>query len=123
MSSKHVSFRCISDGRCDSPGFSAARSTYTVIDHDSHRILSLQLLDKRQVQLKSPNMEKLGCQQALREIKAKGVKVTEFVTDAHKQVAKMISKLSSFEATVKKGPKNMVYKFNSNIDNNQEYVV
>ena len=70
------------------------------MDHDSHRILSMQLLDKRQVQLKSPNMEKLGCQQALREIKGKGIKVTEFVTDAHKQVAKMISKISTFESNV-----------------------
>ena len=37
------------DCRMDSPGFSAIKGTYTLMDHDSGTLLSMEHRDKRQV--------------------------------------------------------------------------
>lgn len=46
------------DGRCDSPGKSAKYCTYSVMDTGSGYILHTKTVDKREVALQSPNMEK-----------------------------------------------------------------
>ena len=86
-----IRFNCIlGDGRNDSPGHSAQYCTYTVMEHGTDRILALQTVDKREVERKSPNMERLGCRRALDSLM--GINVTEFVTDAHVQILAMLSK-------------------------------
>lgn len=50
----------------------------------------MTIVDKREVGLKSPNMEKLGLVRALEELKE--MNVTELVTDAHIQIESMMSK-------------------------------
>ena len=49
----------------DSPGFSAKYFTYTITDNDTNDILALLFIDKRQSNLKSPNMENLGFERAM----------------------------------------------------------
>lgn len=71
----------------DSPGFSAKYCTYTVLNLDTLDILSIQVVDKRQVALKSPNMELKAFKDALVELKNKGLTVTEIVTDAHPSIS------------------------------------
>ena len=46
------------DGRCDSPGKSAKYCTYSLLDTDTGYILHCETIDKREVGLQSPNMEK-----------------------------------------------------------------
>ncbi|KAH3725107.1 hypothetical protein DPMN_050937 [Dreissena polymorpha] len=50
---------------------------------DSKKILTLKTVDKRRTERKSPNMEKLGFQSAMDDLKEKGVTVGEVVIDAH----------------------------------------
>jgi len=45
------------DGRCDSPGSSAKYCSYSLMDMNSHKILHIETIDKREVKLQSPNME------------------------------------------------------------------
>ena len=81
------------DARNDSPGHCATYSTYSFIEPISNLILRQEIIDVRQAQLKSPNMEKIGCENGLkymrniRKIKVKGLK-----TDDHSQISAMISK-------------------------------
>ena len=74
------------DGRCDSPGHCAQYTTHTVMEHNTNDILCTVVVDKREVQLKSPNMERLGLERALDELKRLGFHIAEVVTDAHIQV-------------------------------------
>ena len=46
------------DGRCDSPGKSAKFCTYSMIEKDKNLILHFEVVNKREVGLKSPNMER-----------------------------------------------------------------
>ena len=62
------------------------------MDHDTFSILTLEIVDKREVDHKSPNMEVLGAERALRFLEGQGIKIVEFVTDAHSQIAKLIRK-------------------------------
>ena len=48
------------DGRCDSPGKSAKYCTYSMMEINTHYILHAKTVDKREVALQSPNMEKEG---------------------------------------------------------------
>lgn len=81
------------DGRNDSPGHSALYLTYTLLDHMTKQIMAMTIVDKREVGLKSPNMEKVGLMRGLKELAEQKMKVTELVTDAHIQIESMISKL------------------------------
>ena len=62
------------------------------MEHDNHDILAVVTIDKRETQLKSPNMEKLGWERAVTTVEAAGVKIQEMVTDAHVQITAAISK-------------------------------
>ena len=44
----------------DSPGFNAQYCTYTLIDNKTKDIATIAFVDKREVDSKSTNMEKLG---------------------------------------------------------------
>lgn len=69
------------DGRCDSPGKSVKFCTYSMMDIDSGVILHAETVDKREVGLKSPNMEKEAFTRSL-EFLLPRIKCTEIITDA-----------------------------------------
>ena len=62
------------------------------MDHIRKAILAVSIVDKREVDFKSTNMEKLGLNKALHELTSDGVRVGELVTDAHVQIASIFSK-------------------------------
>ncbi|KAJ8017607.1 hypothetical protein HOLleu_44868 [Holothuria leucospilota] len=74
------------DGRNDSPGFSAQYCTYTTMDYNTGDILNVAIVDKREVQLKSPNMEKVAFLKCMEILQDNNVKVTEVITDAHPSI-------------------------------------
>lgn len=76
----------LGDGRNDSPGHSAQYCTYSMMDNESKKILSLITMDKRQTEKKSSNMEKACFVRAMEELAENGVVVSEVVTDAHLQI-------------------------------------
>lgn len=82
------------DGRMDSPGFNAQFCTYTFLENKSKDIVAMEVVDKREVQAVSVNMEKLGFIKGLEGLQDKGVAVTEVVTDAHSQITALLSKFS-----------------------------
>ena len=61
------------------------------MEHDSHDILAVMTVDKREAQLKSPNMEKIGWERAVTTLEDAGVKIKEMVTDAHIQITAEMS--------------------------------
>ena len=77
------------DGRNDSPGFSAQYCLYSVMDNETNCIIEVQVVDKREVDLKSVRMEKLGLQRALAALKGT-VNIVELVTDASTSIAAMM---------------------------------
>ena len=79
------------DGRCDSPGFSAKYCVYSLMDIVTRKVVDVQFVDKRETELKSPRMEKLGLQRALTSIQKK-IKVIELVTDASISISAMLGK-------------------------------
>ena len=56
------------DGRCDSPGYCAKYMNYSLCDLKRGYILHVELVDKREADLKSPNMEVIGCHRALNHV-------------------------------------------------------
>lgn len=76
----------------DSPGFSAQYCTYTVMDFHCKDILHLEVVDKREANLKSPNMEPLGMRRTMAALTENGVEVAEIVTDAHPQITSIMKK-------------------------------
>ena len=63
------------------------------MEEDSHDIVSMLVLDKRQVQLKSTNMESRGFKRGMAGIVQKQMEVAEVVTDASTQITSVMSKL------------------------------
>ena len=53
------------DGRCDSPEKCAKFCTYTLMESTKNLILHSETVDKREVQNKSPNMERLAANRAM----------------------------------------------------------
>ena len=80
------------DGRMDSPGHCAKYCTYTVMENETKKIISVKTLDKRETEGKSVNLEKAGFVRCLEEIQNKGLNVSEIVTDAHLQIGALMSK-------------------------------
>ena len=80
----------------DSPGFSAQYCTYTLIniDNDTTDIATIVFVDKREVDSKSINMEKLGFIKGIEAVRQQGVNMDEVVTDSHIQIMALISKKS-----------------------------
>ena len=56
------------------------------MEEASEEILGIEFVDKRQTNLKSPNMEPLGLRNVLGQLKDAGLTITEVVTDAHSQI-------------------------------------
>lgn len=80
------------DGRCDSPGKSAKYCTYSLMDSQTNKILYMETIDKREVALKSPNMEREGFKKSIDTLITKGIKISEVVTDASTQVTSTVGK-------------------------------
>ena len=53
------------DGRCDSPDASAKFCTYSMIDIDNNTIIHVETVDKREVSLRSPSMEREAVDRAI----------------------------------------------------------
>ena len=60
------------------------------MDADHDVIVHCEIVDKREVQLKSPNMERLGLQRSLHYLKENLVVIDELVTDASIVIISMI---------------------------------
>ena len=82
------------DGRCDSPGSSAKYCSYVLMDVNKNSILQMVTIDKRQVSLRSPNMEREALKQSLDQLlQGDVIAVEELVTDASNSVAKLLCRL------------------------------
>lgn len=62
------------------------------MDYETCDILDIQVVDKREADLKSTNMEKIAFLRALETLEKSDVKVEEVVTDAHPQIKSYLSK-------------------------------
>lgn len=78
------------DGRCDSPGKSAKFCTYSMMETTDNQILHFENVDKREVGLQSPNMEREGIIRCLNFLLSSGMKISEVVTDSSTSVAKTL---------------------------------
>ncbi|KAJ8048485.1 hypothetical protein HOLleu_00823 [Holothuria leucospilota] len=56
------------------------------MDYDTNDILHVAVVDKRQVGLKSPNMEKAAFIESLQTLQDNNLVVKEVVTDAHPSI-------------------------------------
>lgn len=84
---------CLGDGRNDSPGHCAKFCTYSMMDQTNKAIVAVEVVDKRETNLKSPNMEALGLQKAMRKLQVDHtVHIKEITTDAHVQIRAKLSK-------------------------------
>ena len=81
------------DGRCDSPGKCAKFCTYSLMESESNVILHFENVDKREVDLQSPNMEREGMIRSLDFLKEKRLKVVELITDSSSSIAKTLGKV------------------------------
>lgn len=61
------------------------------MEHNSGDILAQQVVDRREVDFKSPNMEREGFKRCMAELENFGLKPTEVVTDAHPQIPTIMS--------------------------------
>ena len=77
----------------DSPGFSAKYCTYLGIDEQTEEIIAMEIVDKREVDLKSTSMEKEGLIRSMKSLENANVRVKEVATAAHNQITKLLSKL------------------------------
>jgi hypothetical protein len=76
----------------DSPGHSAQYCSYTFMEFYSKRILFIVTLDKRNTDRKSTNLEKACFERGMQFFRERGVRVVEVITDAHNQIAALMSK-------------------------------
>lgn len=81
----------VGDGRNDSPEHSAQYCTYTSMEHNTGRILDVQVLDKRELGGNSSAMEKEGLVRSLHFLQSQELQVVELVTDAHASIAATMS--------------------------------
>ena len=72
-------------GRYDSPGSSAKFCTYSVMEIESCKILHAETVDKREVDLQSPNMERKAFKRSM-EFLLSHIKCTEIITDASSSI-------------------------------------
>lgn len=76
----------------DSPGYCAQYCSYTMIENETKKVVSIITMDKRAVDKKSTNLEKACFEKSLESLIQKEVIVTEVVTDAHVQIGSVMSK-------------------------------
>ena len=87
------------NGRCDSPRKSAKYCTYSLMDHDTNKILHVETVDKREVRLQSPNMERQAFTRSMAHI-LQLVHGPEVITDASSSIRKIIGKFVVFVVVV-----------------------
>ena len=87
IKSREVPVRLASDGRCDSPGFSAKYCLYSHIDLQTNKILSLQLVQVSETG-SSGKMEVLGYERGMDYLLQQGLNIELCTTDRHVQVRK-----------------------------------
>ena len=78
------------DGQRDSPGFTAKNLCYFLMEMTTGFIIDLEVLDKREVELKSVTMEKKALEIILQRVK-NVLNVIDVVTDASASIKKMMS--------------------------------
>ena len=64
------------------------------MDGSTKHIVSLLTLDKRKTDRKSCNLEKLGFQNTITDLRRKNCAIAEVVTDAHMQISSIMSMYS-----------------------------
>lgn len=84
------------DGRCDSPGSSAKFCTYSLMESMSGVIIHMEHVDRREVQNKSPNMEREALRRGLQFLASSSVSVAELTTDASTAIIAMLNKNNSY---------------------------
>ncbi|CAG2228437.1 unnamed protein product [Mytilus edulis] len=85
----------LGDGRMDSPGHCAQYCSYTFMEYTSKKILCITTMDKRSTDRKSTNLEKACFMKRNAVFKDKGIKVVEVVTDAHVQIASVMTEVAT----------------------------
>eukprot|EP00794_Sanderia_malayensis_P011589 gene11589-12783_t len=75
------------DARMDSPGFSAKYGTYSLMDLDSNKVISVNTLQSNEVG-GSTHMELAGLKSGLEEMEEHGINFQTIVTDRHGGVKK-----------------------------------
>ena len=81
-------------------GYSAQYCSYTLMENDTKKILTVHTRDKRTTDRKSTNMEKAGFQNALNELLEKNINVKEVVTDAHLGIVSVMSEFVKYLNTM-----------------------
>ena len=81
------------DGQCDSPGFTAKNLCYYLMDVTTSYIIELEVLDKRETNMKSVTMEKQALQNILLRLRRLWM-ITEVVTDASASIKKLIGMIN-----------------------------
>ncbi|XP_070555346.1 uncharacterized protein [Ptychodera flava] len=84
------------DGRNDSPGHSAHYLSYSLADANKNCIVHTEVVDVREVNGKSPNMERLGFERSMDKLK-RTIEIDEVVTDAHVQIAAVMRKCDKYK--------------------------
>lgn len=79
-------------GRNDSPGHRAQYCTYTMMDDQSKKIISLITMDKRETGKKSCKIEKTCFMKSRNDLLENHINIEEVVTDTHIQIGAVISK-------------------------------
>lgn len=82
----------LGDGRINSPGHSAQYCNYTFMENSTHKILHIFVMDKRMTGGKSAVQEKACFQKGMQFLLAKGLTISEVVTDAHVQVEALMKR-------------------------------
>ncbi len=91
------------DGWCDSPGHCAKYGTYTVMEENSSKIPDFEVVQVTEIS-SSNAMEAEGCNQVLKNLKTKGVKVRCLTTDRHTTVtAEMRKKILKLHTSMMSG--------------------
>ena len=80
------------DGQCDSPGFTAKNLCYYLMEITTTYIIDVEVMDKRQVDMRSVNMEKEALLKILRRLKDI-LHLVELVTDASASIKKAMGNL------------------------------
>ena len=79
----------IGDARCDSPGYNAKYSTYSLMDSITGQVMHFHVVHVGTVE-NSSRMEKEGLIKVLDKVKAWGISIRSLTTDRHPQVMKYI---------------------------------
>ena len=94
-SGKTILIYLSSHGRMDNPGVSAKYCTYLGIDEQTEEIVAMEIVDKREVDLKSTSMEKEGFIRSMKSLENANIRAKKVATDAHAQITKLVSKLDT----------------------------